>query len=168
MLPLLRGEADTHKDYVFGIMTTRGINSGSDMFGIRTVRDSRYRLVWDLNHEMTFQNACTTSKGFQSMVQAAGAGDEHAQEVVARYSHRPEFELFDCAVDPLEQNNLFGQPGYNDVAERLQGELEEWMLSQGDQGIETERTSLLRQGRWRNMTLEEAEKAWQSRGQKKK
>ncbi|GAB5403089.1 MAG: sulfatase [Aureliella sp.] len=167
LLPVLRGEADEHKDYVYGIMTTRGINDGSDMFGIRTVRDKRYRLIWNLNHEITFQNACTTSEGFRSIVRAAQAGDKHAQEVVDGYSHRPEYELFDCEVDPLERNNLFGQPGYEDITQRLQGELEDWMQSQGDQGAETERVSLLRQGRWRNMTLEEAEKAWQLRRNKK-
>ena len=37
-LPVLKGEATEHKEYVFGLMTTRGINGGSDFFGIRSVR----------------------------------------------------------------------------------------------------------------------------------
>ena len=43
-LPVLMGEAKRHKENVFGIMTTRGINNGTDAFAIRSVRDERYKL----------------------------------------------------------------------------------------------------------------------------
>lgn len=163
MVSLLKGTVDKHKDYVYGIMTTRGINSGSDLFGIRTVRGQRYRLIWNLHHQQTFENACTESSAFKSMLQAADSGDAHAKSVVERYMHRSEFELFDCDVDPLEQNNLFGTPGYDDVAEELKLQLDQWMLDQGDSGDGTEREALLRQGKYRSMTQDEAEQAWQER-----
>jgi hypothetical protein len=58
-LPVLSGQAKRHKDYVFGIMTTRGINNGTEAFAIRSVRDKRYKLILNLNHESKFTNACT-------------------------------------------------------------------------------------------------------------
>lgn len=163
MVSLLKGDASEHKDYVYGIMTTRGINNGSGLFGIRTVRGQRYRLIWNLHHQQTFENACTGSTAFKSMLEAAELGDSHAKSVVSRYMHRPEFELFDCDVDPLEQNNLFGTPGYADVADQLKTQLEQWMQHQGDTGAGTERKALLRQGKYRSMTQEEAEQVWQKR-----
>ena len=77
-------------------MTTRGIINGSSNYPIRTIRDDRYRLIWNLNSQAKFTNACTKSSYFQSMVAAAEGGDERAGELVAQYHYRPEFELFDC------------------------------------------------------------------------
>ena len=36
-VPVLAGETDRHRSYVFGQVTTRGINNGSDAYPIRTV-----------------------------------------------------------------------------------------------------------------------------------
>ena len=93
-LSVLRGESDEHKDYVFGLMTTRGINDGSDSFGIRSVRSKTHRLIVNLTPETKFTNACTTSPEFRSWVKKAGAGDERAAELVRRYQHRPPVELY--------------------------------------------------------------------------
>ena len=92
LLPVLTGKTDQHKDHVYGIMTTRGIINGNSIYPIRTVRDSRYRLIWNLNHEDKFTNACTKSEAFKSMVQAAEAGDAKAKELVRKYHYRPEYE----------------------------------------------------------------------------
>lgn len=163
-VPVLLGESDEHKDYSYGIMTTRGIINGTDEYGIRTVRDERYRLIWNLNHEARFQNACTQADYYQSMVRAAQQGDERAQWVVKHYEQRPEFELYDCERDPLEMENVIGDARHAAVVTRLQAKLEAWMADQGDLGAETETRALLRQGRYKKMTLEEAEAVWRDRG----
>jgi N-sulfoglucosamine sulfohydrolase len=153
-------------------MTTRGIINGSDAFGIRTVRDDRYRLVWNLHHKTEFKNACTKADSFQSMIAAAKAGDEKAGELVRRYQHRPEFELFDCEADPLEMENLASDPQHSPRVAQLFVKLTAWMKSQGDRGIETELNALLRQGKYKGMTREEAVLAWRKKtagnGRKKK
>ena len=86
-LPVLRGKANTHKEHVFGIMTTRGIINGTDAFAIRSVRDTRYKLILNLNHKSKFTNACTKSPAFQSMVAKANAGDKTAKRLVHAYQH---------------------------------------------------------------------------------
>ncbi len=161
LVNVLTGTTNKHKEYVYGIMTTRGINDGSDMYGIRTVRDQRYRLIWNLHHETKFTNACTTSEAFKSMVAAAKAGDAHARQIVDSYQLRPEWELYDCEADPLERNNIYADERNAPIVARLTTELHRWMKAQGDQGHETERTALLRQKRYQSMSLSDAEKVWQ-------
>jgi uncharacterized sulfatase len=145
-LPVLRGQSETHKEHVFGIMTTRGIINGTDAYAIRSVRDERYKLILNLNHESKFTNACTKSPAFQSMVAKAEAGDATARRLVHTYQHRPAVELYDMQADPLEMNNIAGQTGTEKHITRLRGKLEAWMKSQGDRGVETELKANERQG----------------------
>jgi uncharacterized sulfatase len=135
------------------------------MFAIRTVRDERFRLVWNLNYQATFTNACTESPEFQSMVTAANNGDDRAAKLVHAYQHRSQWELFDCEADPLEMNNVADDPNHADRLETLQARLKQWMDEQGDLGNETERTALLRQTRYRGKSLEAAEKVWAKRNE---
>lgn len=168
LLDVMRGASNHHKDHVFGLMTTRGINDGSDLYAIRTVRGERYRLIWNIHHGQTFENACTTSTAFRSMVAAAQAGDQAAQAIVQRYQHRPEYELYDCESDPLELENLYGNADLEEIADGLKKELLAWMADQGDQGHETERRALLRQTRHQGKTLADAEIAWEKRNRKER
>ncbi len=146
-LPVLRGETQTHKQHVFGIMTTRGINNGTDAFAIRSVRSTRYKLILNLNHESKFTNACTASPAFKSMVAKAAAGDATAKRLVHAYHHRPAVELFDLKTDPLEMTNLAGQTDLKKVESSLRVELAAWMKAQGDLGVATELKAKERQGR---------------------
>ncbi|MCA9137325.1 MAG: sulfatase [Planctomycetales bacterium] len=161
-VPVLTGNTNKHKSYVYGIMTTRGIINGSDEFAIRTIRDDRYRLIWNLNHETEFTNACTSADYFRSMVQAAEAGDATAKDLVHKYQFRPEYELFDCEADPLEMKNIAGDPAHADIESKLKTELNRWMQSQGDNGIETERDAILHQGKYKGMTRDKAFETYES------
>ncbi|MCR9295314.1 MAG: sulfatase [bacterium] len=165
-LNVLTGRTNEHKQYTFGEMTTRGIINGSDAYAIRSVRNRQYRLIWNLNHESEFTNACTSSDYFASMVRAAEKGDSHAEQLVNKYRFRPELELYDCVADPDQMNNLAEDPGYSDVLQSLMAELKDWMQSQGDLGLDTEMAALQRQMRYRNMSREQADAAWQARKKK--
>ncbi len=135
---VLDGETQHHKDFVFGLMTTRGINRGSEAYAIRSVRGERFKLIRNLHHESTFQNACTSMPFFVSMVAKADQGDATAQRFVHAYQHRPAVELYDLEQDPFELNNLAGQSAFEAEQQRLSLQLEAWMRAQGDAGRETE------------------------------
>lgn len=137
-LKVLTGEADEHKQYVFGEMTTRGIINGNDCYPIRSVRSRTHKLIVNLKSDQAFTNACTQSDIFQSMVEAAESGDRHAAEMVRRYQYRPPIEFYDVVADPLEMKNLADDPQYVDQIASLREQLDAWMESQGDRGIETE------------------------------
>lgn len=141
-LPVLRGETDTHKRHVYGLMTTRGINNGSDHFGIRSVRSERFKYVWNLTPAVEFENACTHSPEFVSWEAAAKAGDKDAAEKVRRYKHRAGEELYDVTRDRFEWKNLADDPEYAAIKSELRAKLDDWMKGQGDLGQQTEMEAL--------------------------
>jgi len=151
-LSILTGEKTTHNEYAFSIQTSKGIYSGPDAYGIRSVRSKNFRLIWNLNWESEFQN--TVISGFDpylSWKRKAEKGDPFAAKRFSSYKKRPEFELYDLRYDPYELHNLAKDPFYQSVYERLKKVLENWMAQQGDQGTETERNALNRQSdRWMN------------------
>lgn len=146
-LPVLSGEASTHKTHVFGLQTTRGIISGSDHYGIRTVRDERYRYIRNLTPEATFLNVAMNDSTFKTWEKMAAAGDEQAQRLVRDYRHRPGEELYDCVADPWNRINLAADPSLVEVRDELREQLAAWMKQQGDEGQATEMKALERMPR---------------------
>lgn len=146
-LPVLTGLETRHKDFVFGLMTTRGINNGSDHFGIRSVRSDKYKYIVNLTPEMTFKNACVKLPSFVSWKTKADAGDAAAAEIVRRYQHRPAEELYDVTTDTLEWKNLADDPKLAEAKAELKNQLAMWMKTQGDKGAQTEMEALEYQGR---------------------
>lgn len=144
-LPVLEGKKDSHKEYVYGIQTTRGINMGSEYYGIRTVCTDSYRYILNLTPEATFQNNMTgdDSKSivFKSWI-AKASDDTFARHLVERYQHRPEDELYDIVNDPFEMNNLAYDPQHAKIKKALKKKLLKWMEEQGDKGQETEMKAL--------------------------
>ncbi|MEM7601869.1 MAG: sulfatase/phosphatase domain-containing protein, partial [Verrucomicrobiota bacterium] len=138
LLPLLAGEVDHHKKFVFGLMTTRGINAGAPYYGIRSIRSDQYRLIWNLTPEAEFRNVIHNKEFFLSWKAQAEKGEVEAQRWVKRYYESPEYELYHSEEDPLEVNNLIDDPSLSGKVEELKGKLETWMADQGDLGQETE------------------------------
>ncbi|MEM1296752.1 MAG: family 43 glycosylhydrolase, partial [Verrucomicrobiota bacterium] len=149
ILPALGGKQE-HKQFVFGEMTTRGINKGSEQYGIRSVRSEQYKYIWNFTPEIKFENACTNTKEFQSWIREAEGGNAKAKQLVNGYHYRAEIELFDVVEDPLERNNLANNPEYAQIAAELRAELDRWMAHCGDEGPATEMKAMERQGRARN------------------
>lgn len=135
---VLTGETNQHKEHVFGIMTTKGINNGNTSYPIRSIRSRTHKLILNLQPDQLFTNACTKSKEFKSIVAAANAGDEQAQWVVTNYQQRPAVEFFDVLNDPLEMHNLADHPVHQGTISELRTNLAAWMKSQGDTGVATE------------------------------
>lgn len=148
-LPTLRDATVTHKQYVFGLQTTRGVINGSEHFGIRTVRNDRYRYIRNLTPEATFQNAATKDLTFKTWLRMASDGDESAKRLVHDYQHRPAEELYDCDADPWNRTNLIDDPAFREVRDRLRAKLDTWMNQQGDEGQATEMRALERMPRAR-------------------
>ena len=166
-LPVLTGNKTEHKDFVFGIMTTRGIINGSDHFGIRSVRSGKYKYIVNLTPEVEFRNACVKSVSFVSWKTKANSGDAAAAEIVRRYQHRPAEELYDVTTDTLEWKNLADDPKLADVKAELKNQLTMWMTEQGDKGAQTEMEALEHQGRNRKKS-QTAKTSNKRSGRKKK
>ncbi len=142
-LPVLLGHAREHKAVTFAIHTTRGIINGSETFGVRSCANKRYRYIRNLHPEITFTNAVTRQGGdkanfWSSWIERAQAGDAHAKAMTKRYQSRPAEELYDVVADPHCLTNLIDDPDLQATKVELSAQLDAWMLSQGDQGHETE------------------------------
>jgi uncharacterized sulfatase len=137
-LPVLRGETNDHKAHVFGIQTTRGIQSGSEHYGIRSVRSGSHLYIRNLTPEATFSCSANQGEVWNSWIRAAESGDGHAATLVRDFQHRPAEELYDVREDPWNRKNLIEQPAMTEIRAALRAELDDWMKAQGDEGHDTE------------------------------
>ncbi len=145
-LDVLKGKDDDHRDFVFGIQTSKGIIKGPRGYGIRSVRGKRFKYILNLFPDTRFQNLVTARDPvFASWRKAAEAGNKFARKRTKRYQKRPAVELYDLKKDPFELNNLAGDPSFKEQKTRLRSELDEWMQQQGDKGRATELNALDRQ-----------------------
>ncbi len=150
LVPVLSGQAKEHKQFVYGIMTTRGIINASEHFGIRSIRGRDYKYILNFTPEIKFTNACTQGAIFKSWIEKAEAGDADAADKVKRYHYRAGEELYRIGDDPYEWNNLADDPQYAEVKQQLRRQLQQWMDDQGDLGQQTELDAPKHQNRNRN------------------
>ena len=161
-LGVLTGKADKHRDYTYGIHTTRGINNGSSCYPVRSVRSRRYKYIRNLQASAVFTNNLTERERdgvYASWRRAGQAGAARARW----YQHRPAEELYDLVKDPWELNNLADDPAHADAKTMLAVKLEAWMKQQGDEGVATE----LKVRERKKGKGKKAKKGRQQRGQKK-
>jgi len=142
-LPVLLGTASEHRNYTFGLHTTRGIINGSSTYGVRSCGTKTFRYIRNLTPNIRFKNVVTRKGGdkadfWSSWVDRAESGNRSAQTLVHRYQYRPAEELYDVVQDPHCLNNLIAEPQHSETIKELSQELDQWMQSQGDQGAETE------------------------------
>ena len=150
LIPVLKGEATRHKEYVFGIQTSLGINNGPASYGIRSVRNERYKYILNLSPKVKFTNVITEKPDnpfWASWVRAARS-DPFAKERVNLYQFRPKEELYDLRRDPHEMKNLAGESIYDEIMAELKENLDAWMRGQGDEGQKTELEALKHQKRY--------------------
>jgi len=142
-LGVLTGDTDKGDEHVFAEQTSRGlITAPHQLFGIRCVRDNRYKLILNLNPENEMQGA--SSETAKSWLKSE---KESVRELGRRYLKRPPLELYDLDEDQWEMNNLADDPAHAETVKKLRGVLDAWMKQQGDLGAETEAAALSRQGK---------------------
>lgn len=159
LMGVLRGETETHHEYVYGLQTTVGISFAREAYPIRSIRDGRYKLIWNLMPENRFTNTITEndrSDYFESW-RALGKTDDWVDGLVKAYQHRPEFELYDLEVDADELVNVADAAEHSDRLAAMHAKLKEWMAAQGDAGIETELNAPAHQVRPRPLSVTSVE-----------
>jgi len=145
-LAVLNGTSTQHRDAVFAVQTTRGIIKGSEAYGIRCVRDGRYKYILNLNAENQFSNTVSESEGIFATWKHKAQQNPTAAKLVEGYLRRPEVEFYDLAADPFELNNLAASPTPEQQVrmQQLRQQLDAWMAQQGDEGAATEMEALER------------------------
>ena len=119
-------------------------------YPIRSVRDQRYKYIWNPLHERRFANflmVVDKLNCWRSWVRDAKV-DPKAGEIMNRWVQRPEFEFYDTKEDPFELNNLADDPAYTEKIAQMKELLAAWMEQQGDKGTETELSNPAYKGKW--------------------
>ncbi len=81
-------------------------------YPMRVVRTRRYKLIWNLAHELPFPFASDlwTAPTWQAQYRQ-GPQASYGPRTVQSYIQRPEFELFDLEADPAESHSVADDPG---------------------------------------------------------
>lgn len=140
---VLSGKSNRHRDYVFGVQTTRGIINGGEGYPIRSVRDARYKYIRNLRPDLPFQCVLTDPK--RDSIIADWERLPHGKARADFFRRRPAEELYDLESDPYELKDRAGDASLARIKSRLAAQLDRWMIQQGDKGWETERKAKERQ-----------------------
>ena len=130
---VLDGKATSTREHVFGSHTHHEVTM---YYPMRSVRDRRFKLIWNMAHELPFPFASDLwdSSTWQAQLRK-GDDAPYGFRTVRQMVHRPEFELYDLEADPEERANLYEDSRYAEVAQRLQRSLRKHQLQTRDPWI---------------------------------
>ncbi|TWU58781.1 Choline-sulfatase [Rubripirellula tenax] len=142
-LSVLKGQADTHRKYVYGVHNN--VPEGPP-YPVRSISDGKYRYIRNLSpeslyiekHVMAHQNSTSPSRTYWQTWVWETANSDAIYRLVDRYQRRPAETLYHTATDPYEMQNLLNTDSTSiaKTREELSLELDRWLESQGDPGIE--------------------------------
>jgi uncharacterized sulfatase len=118
---LMKGQTDTHHEYVYGVMTNQGIIN-AHVFPGRSIRSKQYKYIRNYNAMEVVERR---EKAGEPLTAFLRMGAQQHPDV-------PEEELFDVIADPAEQNNLAGDPAFRDIKTKLKNDLRQWLVAQDD------------------------------------
>ncbi|MCA9192072.1 MAG: sulfatase [Planctomycetales bacterium] len=140
-LAVLEGQSQKHRQFVYGMHNN--IPEGP-AYPVRSVTDGEYHLIHNLTpheifiekHLMGLQGDGLLNNPYWGTWVFSTEQKTKSYQLVKRYMLRPPVELYRLSDDPYEMNNLAGRTEVSEIQTRLTKELELWMQSQGDPGIE--------------------------------
>ncbi len=116
------GDANaTHWDTIFASHTFHEIQM---YYPMRVVRDSQYKLIWNIAHQLPYPFASDLWAASSWQAQFRSSLDApYGMKTVGEYINRPKFELYDIQKDPHESKNLAIDRAYNDILVQYQEKL---------------------------------------------
>ena len=133
-LDLLDDPAKPHWPAVFASHTFHEIQM---YYPMRVVRDDRYKLIWNVAHELPYPFASDLwiASSWQSQY-LKGAEAPYGRKTVGEFIHRPEFELYDMHSDRAEANNLADDPAHAQTLEKYKKQLKQLQVRFDDPWVQ--------------------------------
>ncbi|MFV1994639.1 MAG: sulfatase [Verrucomicrobiales bacterium] len=105
-------------------------------YPMRVVRDSKFKLIWNIAHQLPYPFASDlwAASTFQAQY-AKGMDAPYGQKTVGEYIHRPAFELYAIDKDPNESTNLADNPEYAEVLKKYKAKLKAFQREMDDPWI---------------------------------
>lgn len=129
---IAKGEKPEWRKYLF---TEFHVHSNHNPWPQRTVRDARYKLIYNpLSGQVNPGYAFTLSKKFFQAPEAdlLAVASPQVKKAYALMKKPPEYELYDLKNDPYEFTNLADDPAYADQRAELTKQLRDWQNKTGD------------------------------------
>jgi uncharacterized sulfatase len=137
--PVLNGTTDVMRDRVFASHSGDG---NINFYPSRSVLLGTWKYIRNLDATLEFHTHIDLRPGdtryWPSWV-AHAPDDPKIAALIQRYLHRPPEELYDLTTDPDELTNLADEPGHAPDLARCRAALDEWMRSNHDDGIATDK-----------------------------
>ena len=130
--PIVEGKSPKWRDYLF---TEYHLHSNHNPWPQRTVRDDRYKLIYNpLAGEVNPGYAFTMGKKFFNAPEdeLLAIASKEVREAYQLMKKPPRYELYDLRTDPYEFRNLADDPDHARTRDRLIGKLENWQEETGD------------------------------------
>ena len=130
-MPVLRGEETEWRSHIF---TEYHVHSNHNPYPQRTVRNDRYKLIWNPlsgteNPGYEFTLSHTVKINEEELLKDA---DPQVRKAYLLMKSPPEYELYDLETDPFEMKNLSEENGYAEILEQLKAELLKWQKQTAD------------------------------------
>ena len=118
---ILKNNKETINNYVFGMSTKQNVRNPM-VFPSRSVRNNQYKLIINFNSIEVYKNNLTNNNSKNIFIERGALS----------HPSIPYMELYDLINDPHEKKNLVNQYKFNEVKEKLEYVLREWMKKQND------------------------------------
>ena len=143
LLHVADNKADGWRRYLYTEFHT---HSAHNYYPQRTVRDERYKLIWNLMPNETNPGyQFTFKKFFPGLEEVIEATPEPVGSAYKRMKSPPEFELYDLNADPFEFRTLVDNPEHAQALARLKGKLLDWRKTTNDPMLKKENVVRLKQ-----------------------
>ncbi len=133
MVPLLRGEDQEGRDFVFTEFHETAANSRYPMRCVQSPRLGYIINFWS-DGGTVFLNESQSGRTFRAMVAAAGK-DEDIESRVRLFQYRVPEEFYDFQNDPNGLHNLIDDPAYREEIDRFRQVLLAKMETTGDPAL---------------------------------
>lgn len=121
------------------LVTERTAFSSGSFYPQRTIRNERYKLIYNLIHNKTnpvagnYRNQLNSFFMYGTSQKEINEASKYIQEAYKIWENPPEFELYDLQSDPYEFNNLSEDSTYIKIKFQLIEALEKWQIETNDQ-----------------------------------
>jgi N-sulfoglucosamine sulfohydrolase len=129
VLPVSDGSAEDGWDEV---MLSHVCHEVTMYYPMRTIRDRRYKLIWNIDHRSEYPLPIDTLRR-ATWTEAVRRGEPTiGPRSIKQFLFRDEIELYDLRDDPDEVINRADDPAFREVRERLSSRLIDWLEETGD------------------------------------
>ena len=130
LLPLLEKEETPWRKYLF---TEFHLHSAHNFYPQRTIRDDRFKLIWNLlPGELNPGFEFTNQRFFSSILDSIASAPNEVRQAYEGMRRPREFEFYDLSNDPHEFRDLSENLAYRKDLERLKQRLSSWREETAD------------------------------------